>query len=84
VQLKTDRAGLKQLTIDHVAGVWAADACEPLEEVRDSVIEGILDLMRRKKEFRPTVQELLAKHPSFGTEVLEKVSDLLTNVNAKP
>ena len=58
--------------------------CEPLEEVRDSVIEGILDLMQRKKESRPTVQELMAKHPSFGTEVLKKVSDLLTNVNAKP
>jgi hypothetical protein len=54
-----------------------------LEEVRDSVIEGILDLMQRKKEFRLTVQELMVKHPSFGTEVLKKVSDLLTNINAK-
>jgi hypothetical protein len=84
VQLKTDRAGLKQLTIDLVAGARAADACEPLEEMRDSVIEGVLDLTQRKKEFTPTVQELMAKHPSFGTEVLKKVSDLLTNIDAKP
>lgn len=70
--------------IDIVEGVWAENACGLLKEARDVIVEAIVDYMQCMKSFRPIMQTLMTEHPSFGTQVLAKISDLLAKGDMNP